>query len=222
MQFLACTSTIGTHVRTILGIIALTLTFTISAPAHATSYQMITAGVGSSVGVNHVAGVLSEGTSAFNIDLNVRVKAAYVLGFEFGYSPTDQRFEHEGLIYGGHLKLSGLLYFVPTRYVSAYAKGGIEATGFADLFDYNGSTASYHVGGGLDIELDESWVLGFEYLMLIPGINSVERAVTDFVNDELIRIQNSQSFADVPTSPTADDFVSGDNFRLTISARYYF
>ena len=222
MQFLNCTSTIGTHVRTVLGIIALTLTFTLPSYAQPKSYQMITAGLGSAMGVNHVSGVLSDGKSAFNLDLNLRVKAAYVLGFEFGYSPTDQRFEHEGLVYGGDLKLSGLLYFVPTRYVSAYAKGGIEATSFGDLFNYNGRTASYHVGGGIDVEIDDNWVIGLEYLMLIPGINSVEKAVEDFVNDELVRIQNSQSVTDIPVLPTAGDFISGDNFRFAVSARYYF
>ena len=222
MQYLHCTSTIGTHVRTVLGIIALTLTFTPHNSASAKSYQMITAGLGSAMGVNHVSGVLTDGKSAFNLDLNLRVKAAYVLGFEFGYSPTDQRFAHEGLVYGGQLKLSGLVYVVPTRHVSAYVKGGIEGNGFGDLFDYEGKTASYHIGGGIDIELDENWVLGIEYLMLIPGVSSVEQAVTDFVNDELIRIQSSQDVGSTPTIPTTDDFISGDNFRLAVSARYYF
>ena len=187
------------------------------------SYQMFAASLGSSMGMNHIAGVMSHGTSAFNLDLNLRMKLAYVLGLEFGYSPTDQRFQHEGMVYGGQLKLSGLLYVVPTRYVSAYVKGGIEGNGFEDLFDHNGSTSSYHVGVGLDIELDGHWVLGLEYLMLIPGITSVERAVQAYIDDELVRLQSAQVMpTTLPSTPGADDFISGSNFRLTVSARYYF
>ncbi len=223
MRFLNRNTTIGNRTRLNLGIIVFCLSFTSASHVSAKRNDMITAGLGSSMGVNHVSGVLSAGKSAFNLDFNLRVKALYVLGFEFAYSPTDQRFENEGMIFGGHLKMSGLLYFVPTQYVSAYAKGGIEGHGFSDLFDYNGQAASYHVGGGLDIELDENWVLGVEYLMLIPGVHSVERAVQHYIDDELVRFQNVQAVpTSTPTIPTAEDFLSPSNFRLALSARYFF
>lgn len=206
-------------------LIAALLSF--AAPAAADSDSIITAGLGTTLGVTNTQGIDGQTSTSFSNELSLRVKALYVLGFEFAYSPTDHS-ENNGLVFTNDLRMSGLLYFVPTPYVSAYAKAGIEADNFGGLFSISDPSNAYHAGGGLDIEITKNISLGLEFLWLIPGKSSVEDQVETFLNDEYARYQAALSRGETaPTdlgaaAPEVSDFLSASNFRLTVGARYYF
>ena len=195
--------------------------------AEAERSPMIAAGIGSAVGVNHATGTGNASESYFTADINLRVRALYVLGFEFGYAPTDYDVDASGLNFAGSIKLSALLYFVPTPVVAAYAKGGIEGDDFGALFTGDELSNAYHVGGGIDIDITDNWVIGLEYLMLIPGVASVENQLQTRAENELPIIQaalaRGQSLESLNIhEPTVSDYISGSNFRLSVNARYYF
>ena len=123
--------------------------------------------------------------------------------------------------------MSGLLYIVPTRVVSAYVKGGIEGDDIGALFSGEQPSNAYHVGGGIDVDVTDNWVIGLEYLMLIPGVSSVESHLNGRAENELPRIQAALASGATLDSlgieePSVSDFISGSNFRLAVTARYYF
>lgn len=194
--------------------------------ASADSDSIITAGVGTTLGVTHVTPLNGSSTSLFSNDFSVRMKALYVLGLEFAYSPTDGTSAGE-LVFQNSLRLSGLLYIVPTPHVSAYLKGGIEGDDLGAIFSVTDPSNAYHVGGGLDIEVGSHFVIGVEFLVLIPGVTSVEGSVESYAASEIARAETLTAQGIIPTdigadAPDVSDFISASNFRFTVGARYYF
>ena len=196
--------------------------------ASAASDSIITAGLGTTLGANSTTQLNGQTTTSFSNELSLKVKGLYVLGFEFAYSPTDRTGSSASeLIFTNDLRLSGLLYFLPTPYVQAYAKAGIEADNFGGLFSINDPSNAYHVGGGIDVNITENIVIGIEWLVLIPGKRSVETQVNDYIDEETRRAEQLARAGQIPTDIGADapgvgDFLSASNFRLNIGARYYF
>ena len=210
-----------------LGIAALlTVVFGTAAVAQAESHSLITAGVGTSLGVSHLDPYLGESSSAFSNDFTLRVKGLYVLGLELGVSPTDGG-PGSGLVYQNTLRLSGLLYLVPTRWVSVYAKGGIEGDSIGALFSVEDPSNAYHVGGGVDVNIGKHFVVGLEFLVLMPGVESIRRTAEAYIASETARLEEAAragtSIPEIPTDvPDAGDFISASNFRLSVGVRYYF
>jgi len=214
------------HPRTAgLALLSLLLVAAQAGPARADSYDMIAAGVGTSVGVSHVEPYLGEAASAFSTDLTLRARALYIIGLELGVSPTDSK-PANGLVFQNILRLSGLLFVVPTRWVSVYAKGGIEGDSIAALFSVEDPSNAYHVGCGVDVAIGSNFVVNLEWLVLIPGIESIRRLAEEVVARETARYQTAAlagTYPDgLPEIPDAGDFVSASNFRLTAGVRYYF
>ncbi len=209
-------------------LIAFTMTVAMStSTALADSGSIITAGIGAGLGVSSTSQLGASAQTNFSTDISVRMKALYVLGLELGYSPTDHSSQN-GLVFSNDLRLSMLLYFVPTPVVSAYAKAGIEGDGLGALFSVSDSSNAYHFGGGLDIDVTDNVVIGLEFLMLVPGAASIENSVETLANDTLAQYEAALSAGQVPAGvetpaiPEVGDFISPSNFRLTVGARYYF
>jgi opacity protein-like surface antigen len=197
------------------------------ASANADSGSMITAGIGSNLGVSNTTQLSGATATGFSQEFSVRMKAVYVLGLELAYSPTDSSHAGNGLVFSNDLRLSGLLYFVPTPVVSAYAKGGIEADNIVGLFSIDDLSNAYHLGGGLDIDITDNIVLGLEFLMLIPGKASVENAIESYATAEYASYEAALSAGQIPDqagieTPGVSDFINPSNFRMTVGARYYF
>lgn len=209
------------RVRTIL--IALLL---LAAPttASADADSLITAGFGTALGVNQSTPLHGDPQTSFTTELSFKLKMLHVFGFEFTYAPTDALEEQSSLIFDSQFRMSALVYIVPTYPVNFYLKGGLGSTAFLDLFDYTADTASYHAGAGMDFHIDEHWVLGAEFLLLIPGVASVRNTIASYANQELANYQARARDEPVTDGPDlgVKDFISPDNFRVTVSARYYF
>ncbi len=218
-----------THQTTkVLAVMSFFLVALTTSAASADSDSRITAGIGSNLGVSSHSQLSGDAVTAYTHELSLRVKALSILGVELAYSPTDA---HEGgneVVFSNNLRFSGLLYFVPTPVVSAYAKAGIEGDSLGAVFSVSDASNSYHAGGGLDVEVTKNITVGIEFLMLIPGTASIEAQVQDFVDQEYARYEAAlQTGEAVPedigeAAPELGDFISSSNYRFTIGARYYF
>ncbi len=228
-------NTIRTTLRTTLGglftasacslasAICLVTAATVSSPARADNYQLFSAGVGTTLGGSHVEAPSGRSESAFSSELSLRMRALYVLGLDFAYAPIDGSTRTDGLVFGNALRLSALLYVVPTEWVQIYGKVGLEADDIAGLFTIDDNSNAYHAGGGMEVPVTDNWVLSLEFLMLIPGLASVEDHVGGSVEEQIARVRTAGEAALADSAiPEVGDYVSGANFRLSAGVRYYF
>lgn len=218
-------NTIGTTtpLRKYLITIAFSLAFAHTASAN--SNALFAAGVGTTLGGSSVTAPSGDTVSAFSNEISIRLKFLYALGLDLAYAPADQRTSVDGLVFGAPLRLSGLLYIVPTDWFSLYAKGGIEGDSPVAWFTGDDPSNAYHVGGGVEVPVHENWVVGMEFLVLIPGVSSVEDHFGRSVSDLDILRSGLTAGTGVPASasiPEVSDYISASNFRLTASVRYFF
>ena len=193
--------------------------------ALADSDDLISFGVGTSVGMNNTTPLGAAAEAAFTTELNIKVKMLHFLGIEFAYSPTDSVESDAGLVFDSTFRISGLLYIVPTYPVNFYLKGGIGAGDISDLFAVDNATNSYHAGAGLDWHIGEHFVVGAEFLLLIPGVSSIKNTIESYANEEIKRFQardRSAPYEAADESLDVSDFISADNFRVALNARYFF
>ncbi len=194
----------------------------------ADSTSLITTGFGAGFGFSSHTQANGVTTTGFSNELSLRFKALYILGAELAYSPTDGFTGAESdMVFQNELRFSGLLYFVPTPYVSAYAKVGIEGDSLKAVFTVLDPSNSYHGGGGLDVEITDNIVVQVEFLVLVPGAHSIEQEVSTYIEEETARTQAALKTGDVPGdvgagAPEVSDFINGSNYRFTIGARYFF
>jgi len=191
--------------------------------AYAGNDSMFTVGIGTSMGMTQQTQYGGSAQSKFTTDLTLRTRLLYVLGFEFAYSPTDRGVDTDQLVFTGQYRASALLYVVPTSPVAFYLKGGVGAEDIRDLVKVDGDTNSYHAGAGLDVHLGDNFVLGAEFLLLLPGISSVKNTLKNYAESELNRYRfEDNENAGTPKTPGIKDFISASNFRVGITAHYYF
>ena len=196
-----------------------------STPAMAVSDGLLSFGVGTAVGVNSTTPLHADASTAFTTELNLKLKALHFLAIEFAYSPTDSVDSKSDLVFDSTFRLSGLLYIVPTYPVNFYLKGGIGAGEISEIFSVDASTNSYHAGAGLDVHVGDHFVLGAEFLLLIPGVKSIKNTIETYANEEVKRYQSRDRSAPYQSSEEqleVADFISPENFRVALTARYFF
>ena len=208
--------------------LALITTLLTTGAASADNDSLFTLGLGTAVGVNRSTPLGGTAETTFTTELSLKIKALYVFGFEFSYAPTDKVDEASPLVFDSTYRLSGLLYLVPTSPVSFYLKGGLGGGTLEDVFAIDKATTNYHAGAGFDIEAGDNLVIGLEYLLLIPGVAGVRDTLSTYANEEIKRYQSRDENKAEPVStasagtPAISDFISPENFRVTVSARWYF
>ncbi len=195
--------------------------------ARAATQSLITTGFGAGFGVSSHSQT-SGADLTFSNELSMRFKALYVLGMEIAWSPTDgfEGAENE-MVFQNELRFSGLLYVIPTPYVSGYLKGGIEGDSIKAVFSVTDPSNSYHTGGGLDVEVTDNIVVQVEFLLLIPGAHSIQEKVNTYIQEETARTEAALKTGDVPAdigagAPEISDFISTSNYRFTLGVRYFF
>jgi len=201
------------------------LLLTVANTASADSDSILSFGIGTSFAVNQVTPLNSEPVTAFSNEIGIKSRFLHVLAVEFAYSPTDRVDTEEQLVFNSTYRFSGLLYIVPTYPVGLYLKGGVGAGDISELFDLEAATTSYHAGAGLDFHIGDHFVVGAEFLLLLPGVQSIRSTMSEYANEELSRYQNRS--VDTPyEGPEHDlgveDFISANNFRVAVNARYFF
>jgi hypothetical protein len=206
--------------KTTLIVIAIFATST----AYAGSDSIMTLGIGTSMGVTQQTPYGGTAQAAFTNDLTVRARMLHIFGVEMAYSPTDRMETTSELVFTGQFRASALLYVIPTSPVALYLKAGIGAESLGDVFKIDAPSNSYHAGAGLDVQLGDHFVLGTEFLLLAPGITSVKNTLKNFAEQELNRYQmeGAEATAAAPKTPSIGDFLSASNFRVGVTAHYYF
>ncbi len=210
--------------KTATSLLSLAAGVLLSSTAQANSDSLFTVGVGTALGVNRSSSLGGDAETSFTSEVSIKFKALHVLGAEFAYAPTASDDEGQPLVFDGAFRASGLLYLVPTYPVTFYLKGGLSSGKITELFDVDAPSVSYHTGAGLDVHIGDNLVMGLEYLLLIPGLNGVKQTFTTYANEEIKRFQRRGVGEEVAAAatPEVSDYISADNFRITVSARWYF
>ena len=201
------------------------LTLTVANPASADSDSVVSFGIGTSFAVNQITPLNSEPVTAFSNEIGIKTRFLHVLAVEFAYSPTDRVDTEQQLVFDSTYRFSGLLYLVPTYPVGLYLKGGLGAGEISELFDPEAETTSYHAGAGLDFHIGDHFVVGAEFLLLLPGVQSIRNTMSQYANEELSRYQNRSvetPYEGPQNDLSVDDFISANNFRVALNARYFF
>jgi hypothetical protein len=205
-----------------IAITVFALTLFVAANAHAASDSLFTVGVGTSVGVNHTSKYQASAKSTFSSDVSVRVKMLRFLALDLSFSPTETT-ETDSLVFDGKYRASALLFVLPTNPVAAYLKAGVGAGNISELVSVTGETNSYHAGAGLDINLTDNMVLSAEFLLLVPGVASIKNTIVTEANKEIARMADPLRMNEKPgVAPEVSDFISPENFRVSVGARWYF
>lgn len=151
-------------------VIACVLAITSALPlsAHAGTDDWLTVGLGAS------AGVLQSGDDVTRLshELRAGVRLFRGLGAEVSYNPGGA-FARGALVYDSILRMSALLYVLPTRPLGGYLKLGLGNQAFSRLTEWTHPSASYHGGVGLELHLNTHVALHSELLLLVPGVRSL-------------------------------------------------
>src|SRR5690606_33632226 len=99
-----------------------------------------------------------------------------------------------------------------------YLSGGIGASRFEDLITVTGPTNTYQVGAGFEIYFEKNFAIGASFAMLIPGVSSIETTVTK----QALSALETFDAENPPEMPSIGDFLSIENFRVSITSQYYF
>lgn len=192
------------------------------ATARADSQSVLTLGIGVEAGVMRYATESGEASETVTAELTVRLRLARFLGFAFAYNPI--AIDGGQLGFGSAFRLTGILYLVPTRYVSIFVMGGLGARDIVDLGTVTGETNTYHAGGGLEVYLGDHFALTLEYLWLVPGYSRIVEAATPSDSSETVDIdlggEAGTVAVPVPSTDVWDCFDAG-NFQISLGVRYY-
>lgn len=172
---------------------------------YAGSQSLVTLGVGPSVGLLHLRG---EDNSTSRMATDMRLRLRFLRGFaaEASWSPFGAQRNDDALLYDHNYRASGLLYVVPTYPVSGYLKVGFGGARMGDMAKLLGRSVSYHAGAGGELYIGEHFALGAEYLVLIPGADSLSKASG----------LSSGNYRGLP-----DNSLGFSNFRASLSLMYY-
>ncbi len=193
--------------------------------AHAGNHSPLTLGVGTGVGVLHAGQPDELATSTFVNQANVRLKALWLLGVDMSADLTHDpglTQPDEALQFAAKLRMTGLLYAIPTEKVGLYLGVGVGGNDVGELFTVTGDGNSYHAGLGLEVNLTEHFSVDASFYVVIPGVRSIERHVERLALSSVEGAPGGAGWAGAtdlsPTSEeaTVGDFVNLRNFELMI------
>lgn len=201
------------------GLIALS-----SSAAHADATDLFTAAVGTQLGVSHGTQLDSSSDDRFVSELLVHVRLVRVLGLQFNFNAAAEEAESEVLVFHSRLRLAAQIFVVPLDEVGIYLTGGLGADNFEDLASITAESNSYQAGLGAEVYIDEHFTIAAEYLMVVPGLRSIQQTVLSYALKKGALSEDGAVPVGAGASPgfEASDFVSPGNFQATVGVRYYF
>jgi opacity protein-like surface antigen len=181
-----------------------------------------TGSVGTLFGVTRSHQLDNSDANQFVSELQVRGRFWQVLGLELAYNPAAHAGVTGDLVFSSQFRIAGQIFFLPLDFMSMYVSVGVGSNNFGELFSIAADSNSYHGGLGAEFYVWDNLAVGAEWLMVVPGVRSIQRTVVSHALAEAF------PGADQPTSNIdvqsldAWDFVHPRNFQLTFGARYYF
>lgn len=194
----------------------------VSASADAT--DLFTAAVGTQLGLTHGTQLDASTDDRFVSELLVHVRLVRVLGLQFNFNAAAEETESERLVFHSRLRLAAQIFIVPLDEVGIYLTGGLGADNFEDLASLTAESNSYQAGLGAEVYIDGHFTIAAEYLMVVPGLRSIQQTVLSYALKEGALSQDGavESEVGAGTSFQASDFISPGNFQATLGLRYYF
>ena len=196
--------------------IALSLLSLSSGPAHADGSSIVTLGAGSGIGM-HQEGGEGGSASAFVNQASVRLKLFYFLGLDYQYDLTHDitlSRPSEGLQMRAKMRLSALIYPYSGDTIAFYIGAGIGGTKLAELAQLDGAGTSYQGGIGFEIHIASHLSIDLSYMMVAPGVKSIERTTVAQVTAAYARggVEALSKY----DPPHVDDFLSLKNSEIMI------
>jgi hypothetical protein len=192
--------------RALIGV-ALIVWLAPAASALANSDSMLTVGFGAGFGIS----TASEEPFGPVGEYKLRLRLLRVFGAELSYNPEAGFSPQPGLIYDSPVRLSGLLYIVPTSPVALYLKGGVGGTAVKTALNINSKETSYHAGAGLDVKFGGHLVIGSEFLLLAGGADTFPTLQGRGMIGATYR----------PSEPVVEHQFSIRNFRTVLTIMFY-
>jgi len=174
-------------------------------PVSADVDDVVTLGVGA--GMVYTAAPGQVDVSATAVHFNLRAKVLYFLGVDLMLSPGASNFESGQP--KPRFRLSGLLYPITSRYFSFFLSGGMMASDFGDIIDFNAPTTYARAGGGFEFTFDGHYSLGIEGYWFVPGLGVVNGTLNN-------------SLSETGQLPTLTDAVPIDGYEVVVALRYFF
>ncbi|GMV40478.1 MAG: hypothetical protein AMXMBFR64_21940 [Myxococcales bacterium] len=191
--------------------------------AAADATDLFTAAVGTQLGVSHGTQLDASSDSRFVSELLVHVRLVRVLGLQFNFNAAAESADADTLVFHSRLRLAAQIFVVPLDEVGIYLTGGLGADNFKDLASLTAESNSYQAGLGAEVYIDEHFTIAAEYLMVIPGLRSIQQTVLSHALKEgALTEEGAGETIGTPTSYEASDFISPGNFQATVGLRYYF
>ncbi|MFT7580001.1 MAG: hypothetical protein ACI9MR_001668 [Myxococcota bacterium] len=195
--------------------------------AVAGNYSPLTIGVGGGIGVLHEAQPDGDPSSTFVNQANVRLKALWFLGLDFAYNLGRDEIvvkPGEELQYAARMRMTALIYAVPTKTVGFYLGVGVGGDDIGELGSFDAPGNSYHGGAGLEVNVSDHVSIDASFMMIVPGIRSVENHVEHLAlsavedQNDVGETGGTQTQANplAPDSVGASDFFDLRNFELMV------
>jgi hypothetical protein len=194
-----------------------------TSPARADATSWFTAGVGTQVGMSHGTQLDSSSDDRFVSELSVHAKVLKVIGLQFAYNPAATDAEDQRLVFHSRLRMAAQIFVVPLDSVGIYLAGGLGADSFTDLASITAKSNSYQAGLGAEVYIDEHFTIAGEYLMVVPGVRSIQQTVLAYALKKGALEGEGETYQGPSIDGlSAGDFVSPGNFQATLGVRYYF
>lgn len=182
----------------------------------------ITLGVGAGVGYLRASQPSAERSdTTFVNQANVRLKALYVLGLDYSVDLSkgdDFVASGDELQYAAKMRLTALLYAIPTQPASLYFGVGVGGRDVADLARFSAPANSYHGGIGLEVALSDHISVDSSFYLVVPGVRSIERRVEQLALSAATAQKGVSGASALETvkTPSVGDFVNIRNYELMI------
>ena len=206
--------------RTLISSVLLALVL-ISTSAQAGVTSLITGSVGTQFGVSHTRQINDQAESDLVSELELTMKLFRFIGMELAYNPAAPNNQQNELVFHSRLRLAGQLHLIPLNVFSMYVSAGLGAEDFTGFSSFTEDTNAYHGGLGAEVFIGEHVAIGAEYLMVVPGIRSIQHNVVSNALEATLGDGDSPSMTQT-ADLNAGDFISPSNFQATLGLRYYF
>ena len=193
----------------------------VSGVAMADTTSLVTGSVGTQMGITHTQQADETAESNLVSELELTMKLFRFIGFEMSYNPAAPTNAENELVFHSRLRLAGQLHLLPLDDFSMYVSAGLGAEDFTGFSSLTEDGNAYQGGLGAEVFIGDHFAVGAEYLMVVPGIRSIQHQVVANALEASLG-EGGASAAAGAADVSATDYVSPSNFQATVGVRYYF
>ncbi|MBN1946389.1 MAG: hypothetical protein JW797_11985 [Bradymonadales bacterium] len=160
------------------------------------------------------------------VGFDLRTRFLWILGLDFSVTSLGSTPE---VWMPPTYRLGLLIHPWTSKYFDCFLNPGIASDAVADLFDPEGTTTWFRLGGGAEVRFLDGFALGFEFHWTVPGQARIEQYIDqhkeELLEQYLMALGGSQELPTSLEEVSASDLIDLlplDRFEFTIGVRYYF